>query len=74
MQNKFYWSQREVDFLRSESQSIFFKNQDYRKELTHFLLAGLKCLGYEKSYEALEEESKQQIQFVFPPKFKELLQ
>ena len=67
-----FWAAKELQALEANVEPLLEDDQ-FRKELTMVLLAGLKRLDYPQSFQLLEKESGLQLPEPFRDDFKEFV-
>ena len=70
MSDRYYWAKDEVDMLQDPNFKLYENQEKLKQSLTHFMLSGLKTLGYTESFKSLKEESGMGIREIFSEEMK----
>ena len=73
MENKFFWAEEEIDNIKNDKVQLFSNREEYKKQMTKFLLGGLRNLGYENTLQSLEKESGIEVPKIFDNQMKQYI-
>lgn len=73
MENKFFWAEEEINNIQDDKVQLFSNREEYKKQMTKFLLGGLRNLGYENTLQSLEKESGIKVPKIFDNEMKKFI-